>query len=151
MGAQCRHKPEVCADLASNIRTWIAGHPHESVSARILVALDSFFTDPGQEYLSADPSPTETEQAYRLRTNDLTLPGDWTLGLRENHRKLRTLVSNELADFLSMGQRVEGSKAILNDKLRTLGMYDAETMAVAQCGHRRAVQDIQWECAAVSF
>ena len=115
--AQCRHKPEIHAALAPDIRKWIAAHPHENVAARNLDALETFFADPGHEHLAADPAPTETEQARRLRTNRLILLGAWVLARRKDHRQLSKLVSNELAGFLAQGKRVRENRALLKDVL----------------------------------
>ena len=115
--AQCRHKPDLHAALVPDVRDWIGTHPHESVAARNLDALATFFADPGHEHLAADPASTESEQARKLRTNRLILLGAWVLAHRDSHGKLPALVAEELAGFLAQGRQVRENRALLKDVL----------------------------------
>ena len=73
--------------------------------------------DPGHEHLAADLAPSETKQARRLRTNRFILLGAWMLTHYETHRKLSTLVSNDLAGFLAQGKHVRENEDLLKDML----------------------------------
>lgn len=116
--AQCRHKPEIHAALAPDIRKWTAAHPHEGVAERNLEALKTFFADPDHEHLVPVPAPTETEQARRLRTNRLILLGAWVMAHHKDHSKLSTLISDELTGFLAQGRHERENRTLLKDVLR---------------------------------
>lgn len=87
------------------------------MATRNLDTLETFFADPDHEHLAADSTPTETEQARRLRTNRLILLGAWVLALRKDHRQLSRLVSTELAGFLAQGKPVRENTVLLKELL----------------------------------
>ena len=113
--AQFRHRPNVHAALAPDIREFLGSHRNRILGARNVEALSGFFADPRHHSLSAPQS--NSKKARRERTHRLILLGTWVLARRENLKELRDLVAAELAPFLEQGQRVDRHKALLKDIL----------------------------------
>ena len=113
--AQCRHKPEVHARLAPDIREWMLSHRDAGVGAKNVAALEGFLADPAHKALAAPTS--NSRRARKERTHRLILLGAWVLARRKNLRELGDLVADELAAFLEQGDRADRQKALLKDVL----------------------------------
>ena len=113
--AQCRHKPEVHARLAPDIREWMLTHRDAGVGAKNVEALEGFLADPAHRGLAAPAS--NSRRARKERTHRLILLGAWVLARREDLKELRDLVAAELAEFLEQGERADRQKALLKDVL----------------------------------
>ena len=113
--AQCRHKPEVHAAMAPDIREWMLTHRSAEVGEKNVAALAGFLADPADKGLSAPPR--DSKKARKKRTHRLILLGAWVLARRESVTELEDLVAAELARFIEQGQRVGLHKALLKDML----------------------------------
>ena len=111
--AQCRHKPEVHAAMAPDIREWMLTHRSAEVGERNVAALEGFFADPADKGLTAPPG--DSNKARKQRTHRLILLGAWVLARHEVLKELGDLVAAELAQFIEQGQRVGLHKALLKD------------------------------------
>lgn len=115
--AQFRHKPDVHARLAPDIREWMLTHRDAGVGAKNVEALSGFLADPAHKALAAPAS--NSRRARKERTHRLILLGAWVLARRESLEELRKLVADELAGFLEQGERADRQKALLKDVLGT--------------------------------
>lgn len=113
--AQCRHKPEVHAAMAPDIREWMLTHRNAEVGSKNVAALAGFLADPADRGLSAPPR--DSKKARKQRTHRLILLGAWVLARHEHLKDLGDLVVAELNRFIEQGQRVGLHKALLKDVL----------------------------------
>ena len=115
--AQCRHKPEVHARLARDIRDWMLTHRDAGVGAKNVAALEGFLADPAHKAVS--PPASNSRKARKERTHRLILLGAWVLARRKDLKELGDLVADELAGFLDQGERADRQKSLLKDVLGT--------------------------------
>ena len=118
--AQCRHKREFHASVASDIRAFLKEHPSETVAARNAQLLEAFLADPashGAEPSQNDENSPAMQKHRRERAHRLILLGAWVIERHKTRADLSQLIANELEPFLDQGKDAEHHKLLIRDVL----------------------------------
>lgn len=118
--AQCRHKPEFHAAIATDIRAFLKGHPNETVATRNLALLEAFLADPANSGTGPDHADQENpapKSEHNDRAHRLILLGAWVLDRQTTRAELALLISEELEGFLDQDTQAERHKQLLGNLL----------------------------------
>ncbi|WP_254453125.1 hypothetical protein [Ruegeria atlantica] len=112
--AQCRHKPEIHAAIASDIRAFLADHPDPGVAARNLALLKDFLADPAS---TGEKDQTIAQSSHRDRAHRLILLGAWGLARHRTRADISLLITEELGRFLDQEKNADRHRHLLRDIL----------------------------------
>ena len=117
--AQCRHKPELHAAIAPDLRAFLANHHNPQVATRNLALLEGFLADPASGGVgTTDAENSEAAQTdHRDRAHRLILLGAWVLEQHETRADIALLVATELEGFLDQEKHADRHKELLGDIL----------------------------------
>lgn len=116
MVAQFRHKPEIHAALAADLRAHLAKHPNPDMAEANIAFMSAVLSDPAG---SDEPkeNPEAVEQARRNKARRMILIGAWVLERRNEVPTIEALIQDELARFLQQERAPARNVALLQDVL----------------------------------
>ena len=119
--AQCRHKPELHATIAADLRAFLKDHADKTIADRNTRLLEGFLADPASGGVSTGDAGTQGRDAaegeHRDRAHRLILLGAWVLEQRNSRADLALLITEELGRFLDQEKHAARHKALLADVL----------------------------------
>ena len=95
--AQCRHKPELHAGIAPDIRRFLESHAIAEVAARNVELLEGFLADPH----ATDPKDIPIGEARLRRSHRLILLGAHVMARHDGDATIRRLLAEELPGFVN--------------------------------------------------
>ena len=95
--ARCRHKPELHAGIAPDIRRFLESHAIAEVAARNVELLEGFLADPH----ATDPKDIPIGEARLRRSHRLILLGAHVMARHDGDATIRRLLAEELPGFVN--------------------------------------------------
>ena len=114
MVAQFRHKPALHAELAPDLRAYLASHPRPEIAEANIAFMSRVTGDPAS---AERPDEDDAEQARRNRARRMILAGAWVLDRRAELPAIETLLRTELANFLRQDRTPPRYIALLQEVL----------------------------------
>ena len=122
MVAQWRHKTDLHAAMAPDLRDHLAAHPRPGMAKANIDFMAGLLADPQWEE-NADTNPDAfavgitDQQLRRNQSRRLILIGAWVLDRRGELAEVDALIRDELANFLKQDRAPERNVALLRDAL----------------------------------
>ena len=122
MVAQWRHKPDLHAELAPDLRDHLGAHKRPEMAQANLDFMAGLLADPGWEE-NAETNPDgfavgiSPQQLRRNQSRRMILIGAWVLERRGQLETVDALIRDELAKFLQQDRAPERNRALLRDAL----------------------------------